>query len=256
MLHNLSDLEGLTINARDGEIGEVEDFYFDDDKWTIRYLVVSTGIWLGGRRVLISPIFIGEADQANRRIDVNLSRQQVENSPGIDSDKPVSRQYETTYFNYYGYPYYWGGPYLWGPAAVPAALPPPMSSRTESEIEAIKRREQESSDPHLHSADEVIGRYYIEATDGDIGHVEEFLIDDESWTIRYMVVDTVNWWPGKKVLVAPQWIERASWNDSKVYVNLSRNSIHQAPEFDRTQPLSRDYEQNLHRHYRRAPYWS
>jgi hypothetical protein len=256
MLHNLTDLKGATINAKDGGIGEVEDFYFDDDKWTIRYLVISTGTWLGGRRVLISPLSVGRADQGNRRIDVNLSREQVENSPGIDSDKPVSRQYESSYFNYYGYPYYWGGPYLWGPAAVPAAIPPPVPSRTESEIEAMQRREQESSDPHLHSANEVIGRYYIEATDGDIGHVEEFLIDDESWAIRYMVVDTVNWWPAKKVVVAPQWIERASWNDSKVYVNLSRDNIQQAPEFDRTQPLSRDYENNLHRHYKRAPYWS
>jgi hypothetical protein len=133
---------------------------------------------------------------------------------------------------------------------------PSVPSCTESEIEAMQRRDEESSDPHLHSANEVIGHYYIEATDGDIGHVEEFLIDDESWTIRYMVVDTVNWWPGKKVLVAPPWIERVSWKDSKVYVNLSRNSIQRAPEFDRDQPLSRDYEQDLHGHYGRAPYWS
>jgi PRC-barrel domain len=255
MLHNLTDLKGSTIKARDGQIGEVEDFYFDDDKWTIRYLVVSTGTWLGGRQVLISPISLGLTDKANRSIDVNLSKKQVENSPGIDSDKPVSRQYETTYSNYYGYPYYWGGPYLWGPAAVPAAMPP-VPSHTEGEIEAMERRDQEPSDPHLHSGNEVIGHYYIEATDGDIGHVEEFLIDDESWTIRYMVVDTVNWWPGKKVLVAPPWIHRVSWNDSKVYVNLSRDSIQRAPEFDRNQPLSRDYEQHLHRHYGRAPYWS
>ena len=255
MLHNLTDLKGAAINATDGEIGEIEDFYFDDDHWTIRYLVVSTGTWLAGRRVLISPISVGRANLSSRKIDVNLSKKQIENSPGIDSDKPVSRQYETSYLNYYGYPYYWGGPYVWGPAAVPAAMPPPIPSRTQDEIQEMQRRERESSDPHLHSADEVIGRYYIEATDGDIGHVEEFLIDDESWSVRYMVVDTVNWWPGKKVLVAPPWIERVSWNDSKVYVNLSRDNIKQAPEFDRSQPLSRDYENNLHRYYGRAPYW-
>jgi hypothetical protein len=130
----------------------------------------------------------------------------------------------------------------------------PMPTTTQTAIEETKRRERESSDPHLHSAKEVIG-YYIEATDGDIGHVEEFVLDDESWAIRYMVVDTRNWWPGKKVLVAPKWIERASWNDSRVYVNLSRHNIEEAPEYDLSKPLSRDYESNLHRHYGRSPYW-
>lgn len=257
MLYSLTELKGLTIKARDGEIGEVEDFYFDDDNWTIRYLVVDTGTWLTGRRVLVSPISVGRADQVNRRVEVDLTRKQVEDSPGVETDKPVSRQYETTYFDYYGYPYYWGGPYGWGPAATPAAMPVPIATATRAQtgIEEMQRREEESSDPHLHSADEVIGRYYIEASDGDIGHVEEFLIDDGSWAIRYMVVDTRNWWPGKKVLVAPQWIDRVSWSDSRVYVNLSRATIQDAPEYDRNAPLSRDYESDLYRHYGRSPYW-
>jgi hypothetical protein len=252
MLHNLTDLKGLTIKAKDGEIGAVDDFYFDDDHWTIRYLVVDTGNWLPGRRVLISPISLGRADPANGRIEVALTMKQVEDSPGIESDKPVSRQYETSYFDYYGYPYYWTGPYLWGAAAYPGPVITPEP--TQPEVEAIRSREQQSADPHLHSANEVTG-YYIEATDGDIGHVEQFLIDDESWAIRYMVVDTRNWWPGKKVLVAPQWIERASWEDSRVYVNLSRNNIQQAPEYDLNRLPSRDYELTLHEHYRRPPYW-
>jgi sporulation protein YlmC with PRC-barrel domain len=253
MLHNLTDLKGLTIKAKDGEIGEVDDFYFDDDNWTIRYLVVDTGNWLPGRRVLISPISLGKADAANRRVEVALTMKQIEDSPGVESDKPVSRQYETSYFDYYGYPYYWSGPYLWGAAAYPGPLA--MPERAQPEIEKIRRSERESSDPHLHSAKEVIG-YYIEAADGDVGHVEEFIIDDESWAIRYMVVDTRNWWPGKKVLVAPQWIERASWHDSRVYVNLSRHNIQEAPEYDLSKPPSRDYESTLHQHYRRPPYWS
>jgi len=251
MIHNLSDLKGFGIKATNGEIGEVTDFYFDDDRWTIRYLVVDTGKWLPGRQVLISPISLGKADRANRRIQVDLTMEQIKNSPGIETDKPVSRQYEASYFDYYGYPYYWTGPYLWGPAAYPGPLV--MPERTQAEGEAI-RREQESSDPHLHSAREVRG-YYIEAADGDIGHVEDFIVDDEDWAIRYMVVDTRNWWPGKKVLVSPQWIERASWHDSRVYVNLARSDIQEAPEYDTNRPLSRDYESSLHRHYRRAPYW-
>jgi sporulation protein YlmC with PRC-barrel domain len=251
MLHNLTDLKGLTIKARDGEIGEVDDFYFDDDRWTIRYLIVDTGRWLPGRKVLISPLSLGRADRSNRRIEVDLTMKQIEDSPGIETDRPVSRQYETSYHDYYGYPYYWTGPYLWGPAAYPGPLM--MPERTQAEAEAI-RREQESGDPHLHSASEVAG-YYIEASDGDIGHVEDFIIDDENWAIRYIIVDTRNWWPGKKVLLSPQWIERASWHDSRVYVNVSRHNIQEAPEYDLTKPPSRDYEANLHRHYGKSPYW-
>jgi len=252
MLHNLSDLKGAVISATDGNIGEVKDFYFDDESWTVRYLVVDTGNWLPGRKVLLSPISLGKVNHLDQSVEVNLTKEQIKESPGIDADKPVSRQYEMSYFDYYGYPYYWAGPYTWGPAAYPA--PMPMASRTRDEIEEAKTREQESSDPHLHSANEVVG-YYIQATDGDIGHVEEFVLDDEDWVIRYMVVDTRNWWPGKKVVVAPEWIERASWNDSRVYVNLSRGNIEQAPEYDRNAPVSRDYETNLYRHYGRPPYW-
>jgi hypothetical protein len=252
MLHNLTDLKGMTIKARDGEIGEVDDFYFDDDNWTVRYLVVDTGTWLTGRKVLISPIALRHADPANRRIEADLTKKQIEDSPGVEADKPVSRQYEMSYFDYYGYPYYWSGPYLWGPAAYPGPLAVPQ--RAQTELEEIRKREQESSDPHLHSANEVIG-YYIEAADGDIGHVEEFIVDDENWAIRYAVVDTRNWWPGKKVLVAPRWIERASWQDSRVYVNLARDAIQEAPAYDLSKPPSRDYETTLHRHYNRSPYW-
>jgi hypothetical protein len=241
----------LTIKARDGEIGEVDDFYFDDESWAIRYLVVDTGNWLPGRKVLISPISLGKADLSHQWLDVELTKKQIEDSPSIDTDKPVSRQYEASYYDYYGYPYYWTGPHLWGPAAYPGPLM--MPERTQAEAEAL-RREQESADPHLHSSSEVAG-YYIEATDGDIGHVEDFMIDDESWAIRYIVVDTRNWWPGKKVVVSPQWIERVSWRDSKVYVNLSRDNIQKAPEYDLERPMSRDYESTLYRHYDRSPYW-
>jgi len=137
MLYNLNQLKGLTIKAKDGEIGEVDDFYFDDERWTIRYLVVDTGKWLPGRKVLISPISLGKADRSSQRLEVNLNKKQVENSPGIETDKPVSRQYETSYFNYYGYPYYWTGPQLWGPVAYPGPLM--MPERTQVEAETVRR---------------------------------------------------------------------------------------------------------------------
>jgi uncharacterized protein YrrD len=253
MLHLTSELTGYTISASDGEIGQVEDFYFDDQHWTVRYLVVDTGGWLVGRKVLISPISIGRAARDQQSIAVKLSKKQIEDSPSVDTDKPVSRQYETSFYDYYQYPHYWGGPYLWGPTAFPGEIiaPPPSDLDLAN---AATRQWPESNDPHLRSAREVTG-YYIEATDGEIGHAEDFLIDDESWAIRYMLIDTKNWWPGKKVVVSPDWIERVSWSESRVYVNESRENIQHAPEYEANQALTRDFETRLHRHYNRAPYW-
>ena len=246
MLRAIDELKGSTIGAADGEIGKVVDFYFDDEKWTVRYLVVDTGGWLTGRQVLISPLSITKVEWHANRIDLSLTKKQVEDSPGIDTDKPVSRQHEIDYFMYYNYPYYWAGPYVWGPAPIPGqvAAPPPKDSQAR-EIDAMKRANE---DVHLRSVREVTG-YYIEAKDRDIGHVEKFIVDDDSWTIRYIVVDTRNWLPGKKVLVSPEWVRSVSWSDSRVYVNLSQEAVQQSPEYNPLLPIERDYEDGLHRHY-------
>ena len=225
MLRNAAQLEGFTIRATDGELGTVYQLYFDDETWAIRYLTVTTG-WLGGRRVLISPRSIIHADWQGKYLDVALTKTQVANSPNIDTDKPVSRQHEIAYVGYYGYPYYWDG----------------------------NDSESEPGDSHLRSAKAVIG-YHIEANDGEIGHLDGFIVDDQDWTIRYIEVATKNWWPGKKVLVSPAWIERVSWEDSKVYASLSRESIKNAPEFVDFTPITRDYENRLYAHYSRPPYW-
>ena len=244
-------LKDFVIRATDGELGTVEQLYFDDETWAIRYLVVDTGGWLGGRRVLISPMSVTRIDWDNARLDVALTKAQVEHSPAIDTHKPVSRQHEAAYLGYYGYPYYWGGPYLWGPAAYPAGLATPPAASTEAMAERIRR---ESKDSHLRSTEAVTG-YNIEAADGEIGHVDGFVVDDEAWAIRYIEVATRNWWPGKKVLVSPPWIERVSWTDSKVYVGLSREAIKNAPEYVESTPITREYENRLYFHYGRPPYW-
>lgn len=263
MLRSIKDLKGEVIHARDGELGNVDQFLFDDESWTIRYLVVETGK-LMGRKVLVSPIAI-DREQKTDGLTLSLTKEQIRNSPDIDTAKPVSRQLEAEYLNYYGYPYYWGGPGLWGATSYPIAHPamsrgagyPDRTSAYAGTAAAAAKAQTttEEEDPHLRSSKEVIG-YYIEASDGDIGHVEDFLIEDENWAIRYMVVDTVNWWPGKKVLVAPQWIKEVSWVDSRVYVELSREQIKKAPEYDGTRMLDRDYEEKLFDFYRRRKYWT
>jgi hypothetical protein len=251
MLRNTSQLKGLVIRATDGEVGTVDQFYFDDDSWAVRYLTVDTGGWLGGRRVLISPMSVINTNWQARRVDVALTKTQVENSPDIDTQMPVSRQHEAAYLQYYGYPYYWGGPYLWGPTFYPSSLAMPISASMQAIPDSL---EKEWTDSHLRSSEAVTG-YHIEAVDGEIGHVDGFVVDDEAWAIRYIEVATRNWWPGKKVLVSPAWIERVSWEDFKVYAGLSREAIRSGPEYSEDMPVTREYENRLYLHYGRPPYW-
>jgi hypothetical protein len=251
MLTNTTHLKGLVIRATDGELGTVDQSYFDDETWAIRYLTVETGNWLDGRQVLISPFSIIRTDWQAKRLDVALTKKQVENSPNIDTHQPVSRQHEVEYLGYYGYPCYWGGPYLWGPDVYPVGLAIPASARAEAVADRFRR---ESADSHLRSSEAVTG-YHVEATDGEIGHVNGFLLDDEAWAIRYIEVATRNWWPGKKVLLSPAWVDRVSWLDSKVYVGLSREAIQSAPEYVEPLAITREYEDRLYLHYGRPPYW-
>lgn len=251
MFTNTKDLKGLVIRATDGEIGTVRHLYFDDHSWAVRYLTVETGGWLGGRQVLISPISIVSADWQANRLDVALTKKQIENSPNIDTHRPVSRQHELEYLGYYRYAPYWDGPHMWGTDFYPGGLAVPTPSTAQ---EAAAKIQRAAVDSHLRSTEDVTG-YRIEAADGEIGHVEQFVIDDKAWAIRYLEVATQNWWPGKKVLFSPAWVERVSWMDSKVFVALSREAIQQCPEYLETKPITREYEDRLHRHYGRPPYW-
>jgi hypothetical protein len=251
MLRNTIHLKGFALRATDGELGTVVDFYFDDMTWAIRYLTVDTGGWLGGRQVLISPICVVRADWPGKRLDSALTKKQVENSPVSNTQRPVSRQHEVDYSRYYGYPYYWDGPYLWGPAFSPVGLVLPIVASAKLPGDRIRRR---PADSHLRSNKAVTG-YHIEAQDGEIGHVDGFLVDDEAWAIRYLEVATRNWWVGKKILVSPAWIERVNWLDSKIYVGLSREAIKNGPEYDESMPITREYENWLYSHYGRPPYW-
>lgn len=253
MLRSLGNLQGSTLHATDGEIGSVQRAFFDDEAWGVRYLVVKAGGWLLGREVLISPLSIERIDDADNSIVVRLTQQQVKKSPEVDTHKPVSRQHEIDHFGYYGYAPYWGGPYMGATSEHPVLTPIPPAP----EDRALADREQEvlPEDVHLRSTDEVRG-YGIHATDGDIGHVDDFLFDDENWTIRYLTVDTRNWWPGgKTALIATPWITDIDWIGSTVRVDLSRDKIRNSPEYDQANALSRDYETRLHEFYGKEGYW-
>jgi hypothetical protein len=253
----MSDLKGYTIGATDGEIGQVSDFFFDDLRWAIRYLVVETGTWLLSRKVLISPFSLLPADWEHNRLPVRISREAVKNSPDIDTNQPVSRQHESQYADYYGYPYYWGGDGLWGEGLYDPVLVPPFDPATDPQARQLlqaERMRHQTDDPHLRSCQAVIG-YHIEASDGDIGHVKGMLVDEDNWAIRYLVVDTSNWWLGHQVLIPPYWVSDIRWSDSCVSVNLTRKSIQDSPRFDSSTQLSREQEMALYQHYERPNYW-
>jgi hypothetical protein len=250
MLRSIKEVIGYRILASDGDIGHVHDFFFDDEIWAIRYIVVDTGTLLPGRKILLVPSAVEQPEWIAHTLPVKLNKEQVKNSPEIDTDKPVSRQAEIELHKYYNWVPYWGVP--------PQGVVPPAPPKEEEEVreENKKKRvlEGERVDPHLRSLKEVTG-YHIQAPDGEIGHVEEFIANDSNWFICYMVVDTRNWLPGRKVLISPDWIERVSWANSKVYVDLPRELIKNGPEYDPAEPVNRQYEERLYDYYGRPKYW-
>jgi hypothetical protein len=251
MLRSMKDMEGYSIGATDGIIGKVRDFYFDDDAWVIRYLVVKTDDDGTRPRVLISPIAIGRPNWAEKILPVALTRAQVKNSPDIDTDKPVSSQEEMGYLGYYGYGNYWGGGGLWGASFYPdilqggSKLKPPAP---------VARPQAAHKNPHLRSGNAVM-RYYVHASDGDIGHVQGFLVDENAWAIRYLIVNTSNWWLGHEVLIAPEWINDVYWAESKVNVNLTRAAVKSSPPYNPAEAVEREHEVKVHAHYGRDGYW-
>ena len=233
-LRKLKGMTGYHLNARDGDIGKLKEIYFDDQDWAVRYFVVHTGTWLSGTEVLIVPAVVLGVDEDGGSIDVDLSLEQIRGAPPVDTKRPVSRHYEQEYYRYFGIEPYWSEGAIGGPISVP----PPVTS------EAPKEPEH----PHLRSSDEVVG-YRIQARDGEIGHVEDFVIEEPGWNIRYLEVDTRNWLPGKHVLVSPTWIDGVDWSKGEVRIKLNREAIETAPAYDSSRVISRDYQVELFSHY-------
>jgi hypothetical protein len=246
-LRSVNDIRGYVLNAQDGEIGKCSDFLFDDKDWVVRYIVADTMKWLPGRKVLISPISIGEADGTTRRLSVALTKDLIKGAPPLDADAPVSRQYEIAFNRYHDWAHYWGGTAVWGPHPYPRLLNRPETDR------AVPPVREETS--RLRSTKEVTG-YRIQATDRDIGHVDDFIADPETWRIRYLAIDTRNWLPAsKKVLTAPSWVELVDWKRRKVLVDLTADAIENSPAYNPRLPVNRDYEVRLYDFYGRPYDW-
>ena len=231
-LYKLEDLTGYRLQSFEGEIGKLKQIYFDDKRWIVRYFVVHTGSWLLGEDVLIAPTAISAVNEEKKFLEVDLTREQIKNCPAINTALPVSRHYEQEYYRHYGWEPYWIGDPIFGPA--PTMPLPPVEEKPEH--------------PYLRSSD-VVKNYSIHASDDDIGHVEDFILEEPGWAIRYLEVDTHNWLPGKHVLVAPTWIEQVDWKKQEVAVKLKRAAIQKAPFYDPAKIISREYQVALYKYY-------
>jgi sporulation protein YlmC with PRC-barrel domain len=249
MLRNLSEIIGYTIGASDGEVGQVTDYLFDDDTWLVRWLVIDTGSWLSGRKVLLPPTVLGDFSPIGNQFAVRLTKQQVKDSPGVDTDLPVSRQFERKTYDYYGWNPYWSsglymGGYSWGGGG----MNPVPYGESLARAEEIAAEEFAHDDVHLRSVKTVTG-YHIQAADGEIGHVADVLVEDADWGIHYLVVDTKNWWHGKSVLISPRSVKDISWTDGLVSLNVNRQAVRESPPYDETTTVDRAYENHFNNYY-------
>jgi sporulation protein YlmC with PRC-barrel domain len=224
MLRSLKALEPYTLSATDGELGHIENFLLDDETWKLRYLVVATGGLLGGRRVLISPLAFREVDWLSQRFHVAQTLDKIRSGPSVETDRPVSRQDEHDYHVHYGW-------------------------------QQESGQHSEPVDIHLRSLAELLG-YKIQGTDAAIGHVADFIVDDQTWTIRYLVVNVGHWWHGKDVLVSPLWASQVDWAERTLRMDLTREAIKKSPEWNPTTPVNRQYEARLYDYYGRPVYWA
>ncbi len=245
-----SAVKGYTIEATDGPIGTVSTFLFDDTSWKIRWLVIDTGHWFTGRQLLVHPSAIGQPDHDRQTLPVKLSKAKIEASPEIAQDQPVTMQMQNQLYSYYGWDPYWG-PDFYGAGLVSGLG---MTGGFGVPLRAVPQEGDtlqlgsEDGDPHLRSMVSVRG-YHIHATDGSIGHVENFLVDDESWAIRYLIVDTRNWWPGAHVLISPFAVTSIEWDAHQIRLSVSREGVKSSPPWEPAQIIDRMYEQRLHTHY-------
>jgi hypothetical protein len=256
MLRHASQIEGDGINATDGPIGTIVDFLFDDETWLVRWLVVDTGAFLTGRKVLLPPSALSHINHMGGELAVGLTKQQVKDSPDIKTDEPVSRVMESDVYDFYGWSPYWStGFYMGGyaypvePGFLPGGLGPHDVATSDREG-AVGRGAQ--GDRHLRSIREVTG-YHMHARDGEIGHVADFLLEDGDWSVHYLVVDTKNWWPAKKILISPRSIDRTDWSSRLVFLRVLRQQIKDSPAYDGTEAVDRAYEYAFHSYYDRLP---
>ncbi len=256
------------VHAKDGEVGRVDEFYLDDHSWTVRYVSVDVGHWFNRKKVLVPA---GKLDHTvDNRLLIDKTRQDMSRSPDIESVGHISRSQEIELLDHYNAPYYWNRPQYTPPRVYnpntgldftgqkyPVSENPSKGYNLDADV---ARRSAHHDVPnttvesHLRESEELIG-YRVHAADGDIGHIHDMGLDDAGWVVRYLIVDIGSWLNGKRILIAPQWMESRGWEDRRVYTFFDKETIRNAPEFDNNFPVKREYEDLLFTHYNQPGYW-
>jgi hypothetical protein len=249
MLWDASAINGYAVETSDGRLGTVVDLLFEDTSWHVRWLVVDTGAWLPGRKVLLPLSALGQPDRALRHFPVKITMQQVKDSPDVDTDLPVSRQIEAQVHDYFGWDPYWSGHFspISNAIATPFVMPLHEQEPTPVDLARVYTHPNEG-DPHLRSVATVTG-YHIHASDGEIGHVEDLLVDDAGWSIRYIKVDTRNWWPGESVLISPRSAKKIDEEDKLIHLDVSRTKVKGSPPYDPFITVDGAYEEKFLTYY-------
>jgi sporulation protein YlmC with PRC-barrel domain len=248
MLLAVSALKGYSIEALDGALGTIKDLLFDDRTWQIKWLVVQSGSWLVDRKFLLHPSAVDGFDHDRQTLDVSLTKQQVKESPSLSTDQPVSRQHEDDLLGYYGWDPLWGGAMVGSMVGGGLTGPPLYFGNKERFNDLGLEYVEGGGDPHLRSINEVTG-YHVLASDGDMGHVANLLVDDVQWGVRYLIVETSNWWMGKQVLMSPYAITSINYSDRTVDLDVTKVEVKASPEWDPSTAIVENYQQRLHKHY-------
>ncbi len=262
ILRRFHDIQGWELGARDGNIGRCHDLLFEDTDWAARYLVADTRKWLPGRKVLIPPRAVESLEESSGPVllsagtmVLSLTKEQIKNAPPLDSDAPVSRRYETAFNRYYDWPNYWAAPSIRDPQLYPTLLhrPEELTRRSDVQYRFSDRRPEEET--HLRSAREVAS-YRCLAGGQNIGDVDDFLVEEESWIIRYLIVDARKYLPeGRWLLISTDWVAMIDWADSSIAVTLTTDQLAKGPRFDPDMELDRHYERAIHEFYGLPYYW-
>ncbi len=218
MLRSLKNIGEFGLQAKDGEIGAVQEFYFDDRQWMIRYMVFKAHL-LSGMRVLVTPKVLEKPNWEHKLVKANLTKAQIERSPEVDIHKPASRQDEEKLVKYYGWESYWS-----------------------------------DSDSHLQSSKDLMG-YEVQGKGGAIGKIVDFIFDDNDWRLRYMIVDTGDWLPSRQVPLSIDWINLVVTDKHVVNVGIAKSDVAQAPVYDSRVIPTREFESKLYRYYQKPEYW-
>lgn len=256
MLRSLKEITGYTLQETDDVIGTCKDFLFDDALWVIRYMVADTGTWFKHHEVLITPTSMEQPDWRTERIPVNLSRKQIEESPPLDAHAPLSREYEITYHEHFEIPFYWlGADFREGIPNKDGAVEPVEDLPIDDlEDQADEQQPSDIEEGSLRRAIEIM-TYGVIASDGDVGRVEDLIVDDTNWVIQHLIIDTGNIIPGKKIMLDTSCIESVSWEEATLQLDLTKTEIEQSRVYDATEPVNREHEVRLYDYHGRPRYW-